>query len=81
MIDRLEIIWKYYSDVCMEGVRKTIKILSQDSQCSSRDLNQAPPEYKSRRYYNPSSLSVNTSEDVAAVCVCVCVCVSPLYRC
>jgi hypothetical protein len=55
MIDELKRIWKeaivaysrYYPGICLEGLRKTIKNLSQYSQrpCS-RDSNRVPPEYK-----------------------------------
>jgi hypothetical protein len=48
MIDETERIWKetavawsrYYSRVYLEGLRKTTKNLSQNSQCSSRGSNQ-----------------------------------------
>jgi hypothetical protein len=36
---------RYYSGICLEGLRKIMNI-SQDSQSLSSDLNQRPPEYK-----------------------------------
>jgi hypothetical protein len=35
-------------EFCPEGLMKTTINLSQGSQCSARDSNRAPPEYKSR---------------------------------
>jgi hypothetical protein len=37
-----------YRGLCMEGLRRNMKNLNHTSRCSSRDLNLAPPEYKSR---------------------------------
>jgi hypothetical protein len=35
---------RYYPGICLEGLRKTTKILSQDSRHPGRDLNQGSPE-------------------------------------
>jgi hypothetical protein len=35
-----------YPEISPEGVRKTTRSLSQDSQSPGRDLNTSPPEYK-----------------------------------
>jgi hypothetical protein len=51
MIDELERICKeavvayfrYYPRICLQGLRKIIKHLSQDSRCRSRESNRAPP--------------------------------------
>jgi hypothetical protein len=32
--------------ICLEGLRKTTKILSKDNRSPSRDLNTGPPEYE-----------------------------------
>jgi hypothetical protein len=53
MDSELENIWKkaimtklkYYPRIYLEGLRKTMNTLSQDSQCLSWDSNLAPPEY------------------------------------
>jgi hypothetical protein len=37
-----------YSDICLEGLRKTTKCLSQNSLYPCRDLNLGHPEYESR---------------------------------
>jgi hypothetical protein len=37
---------RYYPSICMEGLRKTTKNLSQNSRCPGRDLNSWSPEYK-----------------------------------
>jgi hypothetical protein len=37
---------RYNSNICSEGLRKTMKILSQDSWCPSKDSNRAPPKFK-----------------------------------
>jgi hypothetical protein len=50
----MEWIWKeaimasfeVLSRICLEGLRKTTKNLSQDSRSPGRDLNPGPPEYK-----------------------------------
>jgi hypothetical protein len=36
----------YHTGICLEGMRKTTKNLSQDSRSLDRDLNQGPPEYE-----------------------------------
>jgi hypothetical protein len=35
-----------YPGIYLEGLRKTMKTLSQDSQFPGRDLNPGPPEYE-----------------------------------
>jgi hypothetical protein len=35
---------RYYTGIFLEGLMKTAKILSHDSQSSDRDLNPVPPE-------------------------------------
>jgi hypothetical protein len=37
---------KYYPGICLEGLRKATKTLSQDSRSASRDLNPGPSEYE-----------------------------------
>jgi hypothetical protein len=37
---------RYYPNICLEGLRKTTKIPSQDSRFPGRDLNPGPPEYE-----------------------------------
>jgi hypothetical protein len=37
---------RYYPRMCLEGLRKTTKHLSQDSRSPGRDLNPGPPEYE-----------------------------------
>jgi hypothetical protein len=36
----------YYSDICLDGLRRITKILIHDSQSPGPDLNPAPPEYE-----------------------------------
>jgi hypothetical protein len=36
----------YYPGICREGLRKTMKNLSQDTRSPSRDLKPGPPEYE-----------------------------------
>jgi hypothetical protein len=36
---------RYYPGICLEGLRKTTKNLSQDSQSLGQDLNPGPPKY------------------------------------
>jgi hypothetical protein len=43
--ERLWSGWMYYPGICQKGLRKTIKILRQNSQSPSWDLNLGPPEY------------------------------------
>jgi hypothetical protein len=38
-------LW-YYPGICLEGLRKTMKNLSQNSRCPNRYLNPGPPEYE-----------------------------------
>jgi hypothetical protein len=37
---------RYYPSICLEGPRKTVQNLSQDSWSPGRDLNPRPPEYE-----------------------------------
>jgi hypothetical protein len=37
---------RYYPSICLEGLRKTTKNLSQDTRSPVRDLNPGPPEYE-----------------------------------
>jgi hypothetical protein len=37
---------RYFPGICLEGVRKTTKYLSQDNRSLGRDLNLGPPEYE-----------------------------------
>jgi hypothetical protein len=37
---------RYYPNIYLEVLLKTMKSLNQDSQCPSQDSNWAPPEYK-----------------------------------
>jgi hypothetical protein len=37
---------RYYPGICLEGLRKTTKNLSQDNRSPGRDLNPGPPEYE-----------------------------------
>jgi hypothetical protein len=37
---------RYYPVICLEGLRKTTKNLSQDRRSLGRDLNPGPPEYE-----------------------------------
>jgi hypothetical protein len=55
MIDKLEIISKkvvvaysrYYTGICVEGLRKATRILSEDSRFLGRDSNRALSKYTS----------------------------------
>jgi hypothetical protein len=40
------LILRYYPGIRLEGLRKTTKILNQDSLSPGRDLNPGPPEYE-----------------------------------
>lgn len=48
----------YCLDTCVEGMGKTMKILSQDSRSSDRDLNSIPLEYEARLLITISRFSV-----------------------
>jgi hypothetical protein len=37
---------RYYPAICLEGLKKTMKTLSQDKRSSGRDLESGPPEYE-----------------------------------
>jgi hypothetical protein len=39
------VLW-HYPGICLEGLRKIIKALSQDSLSADRDLNLGPPKYE-----------------------------------
>jgi hypothetical protein len=39
---------RHYSGIYLEGLRKTMKNLSQNSRCACRNSNRKPPEYKPR---------------------------------
>jgi hypothetical protein len=39
---------RYYPGICLEGWRKTMRILSQNSQSPGWDLNLGPPKYEAR---------------------------------
>jgi hypothetical protein len=41
-----DLILRYYQVICLEGLRKTMKPLRQDSQSPGRDLNPGLPEYE-----------------------------------
>jgi hypothetical protein len=41
------LILRYYSGMHLEGLRKTMKAVSQDSRCLGQDLNKKPAEYSS----------------------------------
>jgi hypothetical protein len=41
---------RHYPIICLEGLKKTTKNLSQDSQSPDWDLNLVPPEYKAGVY-------------------------------
>jgi hypothetical protein len=40
------LILRYYTSICLEGLGKTLKTLSQDSLSLGQDLNPGPPDYK-----------------------------------
>jgi hypothetical protein len=40
------LILRYYSRICPEDLRRTMKNLGQTSQSQGRDLNPGPPEYE-----------------------------------
>jgi hypothetical protein len=42
------LIIRYYPGVCLEGLKKTTKSLSQDSRSLGRDLKPGPPEYEAQ---------------------------------
>jgi hypothetical protein len=37
---------RYYPGICLEGLRKAMETLSQDSHSPGEDLNLGPPEYE-----------------------------------
>jgi hypothetical protein len=43
------LIVKLYPVICLEGPRRAMENLGQDSRWSGRNTNLAPPEYKSER--------------------------------
>lgn len=38
---------RYYTNIYLEGLRKSTKDISQDVRCPNRDMNRSSPEYKS----------------------------------
>jgi hypothetical protein len=38
---------RHYPGICLKGMQKTIKHISQDSRCPSQDSNWVPPKYDS----------------------------------
>lgn len=64
-VDELETIWKetvvansiYYTVIYLEGLRRTMKRLSQVSRCSRQDSKRTPPEYESRMYPVSSTIA------------------------
>jgi hypothetical protein len=36
----------FYTEICLEELRKTIQSFRQDNQSQGQDLNSGPPEYK-----------------------------------
>jgi hypothetical protein len=47
------LILRYCNSICMEGLRKTTKNLSQDSQSLGQDLNLGPPECEASVKHKP----------------------------
>jgi hypothetical protein len=43
-------LFNYYLGICLEGLKKTTKNLSHDSQSQGRDLNPGPPEYETGNF-------------------------------
>jgi hypothetical protein len=41
----------YYPGIFLEGLRKSLKILSQDSLYRGKDLKPGPPEYSTATFY------------------------------
>jgi hypothetical protein len=37
---------RLWPNICLQGLRKAMKTLSQDSQSTGQDLNQEPPKYE-----------------------------------
>jgi hypothetical protein len=40
------LILRYYPNICLEGLSKSTKYLSQDSKSPDQDLNPGPPAYE-----------------------------------
>jgi hypothetical protein len=53
---------RQYPGICLEGLRKTMKNLSQDIQSPGRDMNSVPPEYGAGMLTTLPRRSENTSE-------------------
>jgi hypothetical protein len=55
------LISRYYTGICLEGLRKTTKNLSQVSRSLRRDLNLAPTEYEAGVIITLPRRSVNVA--------------------
>jgi hypothetical protein len=58
------LILRYYPGICLEGLRKITKNLSQDNQCQGTDMNPGPSEHEvgvstTRRHSVSSSQNAN----------------------
>jgi hypothetical protein len=51
---------RYYPGICLEGLRKIMENLNQDSQSMGRDLNSGPPEHKAGMLTTQPQCSVYT---------------------
>jgi hypothetical protein len=63
--NELERMWpnlRYYPNICLEGLRKTTKSLSQDSRSPGRDLNLGPPKYEAGVLTTQLQCSVENNE-------------------
>jgi hypothetical protein len=58
---------RYYPGICLEGLTKTTKNLSQHSRSPGRDLNPGPPEYEAG-VLTTRTLSLVISLPVTAQC-------------
>jgi hypothetical protein len=56
--------FKNYSGICLEGLKKTMKNLSQDSRSPGQDLNPRPPKYEAGVLTTQPRRSVNLSSTV-----------------
>jgi hypothetical protein len=52
------LILRYYPNICLEGLRKTTKVLSQDSQSPGQDFNMGPRKYEAGVLITQSRRSV-----------------------
>jgi hypothetical protein len=49
----------YHADIWLEGLRKSVKNVSQDNRCPGSDQNRASPEYKAETFPpEPNCLTV-----------------------